>query len=190
MIQTIAAVAEGGLDICDSSNYRQLSLLQEHVPVLAAFLAKCPVEDDGKLPQDVRDLIKLLLQLVQAPFQGGPPTPDLYPPATDDPLSFFPCYQSVMEMRAMKLTRNCTRFRLMAVGKLHMVTQHSLRAYSRYTVSMECATGLRCESPKHPFQIFKTRFPRPPLLIIYDNACRLHVYCLNREPHFFENTLL
>ena len=24
-----------------------------------------------------------------------------------------------------------------------------------------------CESPKHPFQIFKTRFPHPPLIIIY-----------------------
>ena len=44
MIQTIAAVAEGELDICDSSNHRELSLLQEHVPVLATFLAKCPVE--------------------------------------------------------------------------------------------------------------------------------------------------
>ena len=44
-----------------------------------------------------------------------------------------------------------------------------------------------CESPKHPFHIFKTRFSHAPL-IIYDNACRFHVYCLNREPHFFENT--
>ena len=64
MIHTIAAAAEGGLDICDSSTYRELSLLQEHVPALAVFLAKCPVEDDGKLPHDVGDLIKLLLQLV------------------------------------------------------------------------------------------------------------------------------
>ena len=45
-----------------------------------------------------------------------------------------------------------------------------------------------CESPKHPFHIFKTRFSHAPLLIIYDNACHFHVYCLNREPHFFENT--
>ena len=45
-----------------------------------------------------------------------------------------------------------------------------------------------CESLKHPFRIFKTRFPHPPSLIIYDNACRLHIYCLNREPHFFEST--
>ena len=46
----------------------------------------------------------------------------------------------------------------------------------------------RCESPRHPFRIFKSRFSRPPQLIIYDNACRLHVYCLNREPQFFKGT--
>ena len=59
----IYAVAQGGLDF---SNYRELSLLQEHVPALGAFLMKCRVEDDGELPQDVRDLTKLLLHLVQA----------------------------------------------------------------------------------------------------------------------------
>ena len=24
--------------------------------------------------------------------------------------------------------------------------------------------------------------------ILYDNACKLHQYCLNREPHFLQNT--
>ena len=46
----------------------------------------------------------------------------------------------------------------------------------------------QCESPRHPFQIFKTRFLKPPRAIIYDNACSLHQYCLNREPVFFMNT--
>ena len=36
-----------------------------------------------------------------------------------------------------------------------------------------------------PFQIFKTRFTRPPENIVYDNSCRLHLYSLNREPVFF-----
>ena len=46
-----------------------------------------------------------------------------------------------------------------------------------------------CESPKHPFQIFRSRFPVAPKIIVYDNACKLHQYCLNREPHFFSETL-
>ena len=36
---------------------------------------------------------------------------------------------------------------------------------------------------------FFTRFPQPPRVIVYDNGCKLHVYCLNREPGYFQNTL-
>ena len=39
----------------------------------------------------------------------------------------------------------------------------------------------KCESPCHLFQIFKTQFLKPPSMIIYDNACCLHQYCLNKE---------
>ena len=46
-----------------------------------------------------------------------------------------------------------------------------------------------CESSRHPFEIFTTRFQQPPKAIVYDNACHLHIYCLNREPQRFQNTL-
>ena len=32
-------------------------------------------------------------------------------------------------------------------------------------------------------------FPAPSV-IIYDNACNLHSYCLNREPVFFKQSLM
>lgn len=38
------------------------------------------------------------------------------------------------------------------------------------------------------FELMVTRFPKPPTLIIYDNACNLLTYCLNREPEFFKDT--
>ena len=44
------------------------------------------------------------------------------------------------------------------------------------------------ESLYHPFHILRSRFKAPPSLVIYDNACKLHQYCLNREPAFFEHT--
>ena len=44
------------------------------------------------------------------------------------------------------------------------------------------------ESPKHPFEIFLTRFETPPEIIIYDNSCKLHQYVLNRHPTHFKNT--
>ena len=45
------------------------------------------------------------------------------------------------------------------------------------------------ESPRVPFNIFCMRFSCPPKTIVYDNACKLHQFCLNRDPHFFKNTV-
>ena len=45
-----------------------------------------------------------------------------------------------------------------------------------------------CESPRIPFQIFKQHFPVAPKVIIYDNTCKLHQDCLNRDPIFFKHT--
>ena len=43
-----------------------------------------------------------------------------------------------------------------------------------------------CESPMHPFSIFRQRFRVTLHVIAYDNACKLHQYCLNREQRFFQ----
>lgn len=45
------------------------------------------------------------------------------------------------------------------------------------------------ESPNVPFTIFKTRFSSAPRIIVYDNSCSLHSYCLNRDPLFFKDTM-
>ncbi|XP_046858810.1 uncharacterized protein LOC124452271 [Xenia sp. Carnegie-2017] len=44
------------------------------------------------------------------------------------------------------------------------------------------------ESPNVPFTILRTRFSEAPELVIYDNACKLHEYCLNRDPAFFKKS--
>lgn len=33
------------------------------------------------------------------------------------------------------------------------------------------------------------RFTTAPEVVIYDNACALHSYCLRRAPHFFRDTV-
>jgi len=43
----------------------------------------------------------------------------------------------------------------------------------------------RCESPRHPFNIFTSHFPVPPGTIVYDNGSKLRAYCLNREPALY-----
>ncbi len=74
-------------------------------------------------------------------------------------------------------------------GNTPMVTLPSRQGFSQSSASMAYAMGLRslkCESPRHPFHIFNSRFQQAPRMIIYDNACKLHIYALNREPHFFK----
>ena len=44
------------------------------------------------------------------------------------------------------------------------------------------------ESPDIAFTLLRTRFANPPPLIVYDNACKLHHYVLNRDPVFFWDT--
>ncbi|XP_053402535.1 uncharacterized protein LOC123544018 isoform X2 [Mercenaria mercenaria] len=44
------------------------------------------------------------------------------------------------------------------------------------------------ESPNVPFTILRTRFKQAPRRVIYDNACKLQEYCLNRDPLFFKDT--
>ncbi|XP_022111304.1 uncharacterized protein LOC110990561 isoform X2 [Acanthaster planci] len=45
----------------------------------------------------------------------------------------------------------------------------------------------RFESPNVPFTLLLTRFATTPAVVMYDNACHLHSYCLNREPRHFRN---
>ena len=46
------------------------------------------------------------------------------------------------------------------------------------------------ESPLIPFQIFTLWFPTPSWTIIFDTACKLHVYCLQREPALYKDSYL
>ncbi|XP_067682006.1 uncharacterized protein [Haliotis asinina] len=44
------------------------------------------------------------------------------------------------------------------------------------------------ESPNVPFTLLCTRFKKALKMMVYDNACNLHAYCMNRDPGFFKNT--
>ena len=73
-----------GLDIVD---HCYMNMFQSY----SSFSHK----NDGEPPQDMRDLIKLLLCLIQVSFQRCPPTPNLnycICHSTVDPLSFFLCF--------------------------------------------------------------------------------------------------
>lgn len=82
-------------------------------------------------------------------------------------------------------TQRCTKFELshssLTPGVIHMSCPHKM---THIASIME-----RKEGPTMPFEIFFSRFLNAPKVIVYDNACNLHVTCQRREPSFFSKTL-
>ena len=192
-IRVIRLLAKG-VDIRQSCYQQQLKLLQDRAPLLASFILKLPFEDD--IPDDVCTLINHLCDLAVAPYQVV--APPFLPPPPVSKLSFFPnlpqirgpyCY-SVDQLSSCKHSKNtenedaCRKYS----------STHPTLTPGIFTVY--CEHGICCgfevmqshESPKHPFNIFLTRFAELPATIIYDNCWKLHQYCLNRQPAHFKNT--
>ena len=46
----------------------------------------------------------------------------------------------------------------------------------------------QAESPRHVFETLLLHLPKAPDNIVYDFACQLQTYCLNREPRFFRKS--
>ena len=44
------------------------------------------------------------------------------------------------------------------------------------------------ESERTIFELLLTRWPTPPKVVVYDNACNAHYFCLSREPDYFKFT--
>ena len=133
-----------------------------------------------------------MTSILQAPFEGDLPPPDAYPAAAEDPLSFFPSLPKLhgdarYEADARLPAKDSNNCRKASYGH-PTLSPGVFTIYCEHGVCYGFEVLQRCESPRHPFRIFKSQFSRPPQLIIYDNACRLHVYCLNREPQFFKGT--
>ena len=64
----------------------------------------------------------------------------------------------------------------------------TIKFYCQYGECYGFQTMRSCESPRHPFDIFTCCFNSPLQIIVYDNACKLHIYCLNREPAWYSKT--
>lgn len=45
------------------------------------------------------------------------------------------------------------------------------------------------EGRNDPFSVLKTFLSRPPKVVVYDFACSLEEYALNRDPFWFKDTL-
>ncbi|XP_070549105.1 uncharacterized protein [Ptychodera flava] len=184
-----------GLNVFESQYREKLLLLEREAPILTTFMEAA--YSDGNLPLDVRRLLQEVLKRCKLP---EPPTNHQYLPLDQTDLSmslsFFPNMPQLHgngnyvcdkknEQRACRGPDTCNKF-----SKGHPTLSPGIfTLYCQHKVCLGFEVMQQHESPALPFRIIKQRFHTAPRIIIYDNCCKLHQYCLNREPAFFKNTM-
>lgn len=161
--------------------------LQSKIPVLFDFLSSLE-----QIPNYLRPILEEIVVIIERTL--------VYPindtmkigksADSSNDLSFFPNFPKIRQrgiyaMDKLKgesiCSKKSTRHSSLLPGIFTVFCPHGI-CYG-FEV-MECA-----ESPNRPFSLLKSRFEEPPAVIIYDNSCNLHNYCLNRDPSYFANTL-
>ena len=190
---TLHAITKKSIDIFSPKHHRLWKDLSEKAPVITSFLMLCRKDLDGEISSEILDVLGHILTTLQAPFKLHPPDPSYYPqPDPTNCLSYFPSLPQLHGNAAYEKDKSRTAPETDKCRKRSSshptLTPGIFTVYCPHSVCYGFEMLTECESPCHPFQIFKTRFSKPPGMIIYDNACSLHQYCLNREPIFFQNT--
>ncbi|XP_046842129.1 uncharacterized protein LOC124436230 [Xenia sp. Carnegie-2017] len=170
-----------------------LQLLHEQVPLLF-----CLCNHFAELPNPIRVLCGEMVAKASSPFtdqNGCERLPHNLPQVQcDGQLGFFPSLPSLVERGHYVLdTKRAGHLDDCAKG-VRSKKKHGSLIPGIFLIL--CPHGI-CygfqvmpdhESPNVPFTILRTRFSEAPELVIYDNACKLHEYCLNRDPAFFKKS--
>lgn len=191
IIEILQNIANCKLDLFDSINHSQLDLLTRYIPILTSFLHMCH-RPQNIVPAPVRAVIMDIVDCMIYPSTIPQPSSDHYHPPEENKLSFFPNLPSLTgpaNYAADKLQAKCGSDECRKYTGCHPVlTPGVFTIFCPHKICYGFEVMSTHESPRHPFQIFRSRFKVAPKLIIYDNACKLHQYCLNREPAFFKCT--
>ena len=190
---TLKKVANRSIDVFMPQNSYYWNLLSKKAPVISSFLSLCHQHISSEIPQEVFDLLGHISVTIQAPFKVSKADKFHYPePNRTNSLSYFPSLPQLHGNAVYQIDKSriaagsdvCNK----TSSKHPTLTPGIFTVYCPHTICYGFEVLKECESPRHPFQIFKTSFLKPPKIIVYDNACGLHQYCLNREPVFFQNT--
>ncbi|XP_070537887.1 uncharacterized protein [Ptychodera flava] len=186
-----------GLNLFHSQHRDKLQVITQHAPLISDFIEA--VSSNGSLPLDVRYLLKDILKRCKVPAPMTEVSNQYLQPNQGDlfkTLDFFPNMPKIHgagnykfdcreETRACRGLDTCNKF-----YKGHpSLSPGIFTMYCKHKVCLGFQVMKHHESPALPFKIIRQRFQTAPKIIIYDNACKLHQYCLNREPDFFKHTM-
>lgn len=191
-------VVDGDIDIASSVHSEVLDQMRKWYPGILECLE--PIRNKSvtrSLPEDVRGILRMLLRKLRRQYFlcNDRRTDHDYrlPEQQDDErLGFFPNwpirrgygnYATAVERGARDEADTCTKYRhghkVLGPGIMLYLCPHSVC----YGFSIMDSY----ESPRMPFETFTMRNYIPDN-VVYDNACKLHVYALNREPELFSGT--
>lgn len=111
-------------------------------------------------------------------------TPDTVPPARRLPVCRKPRLYAADKDNPGREPDDCNKFVRMMRG----MTEGLLCMFCPHGICIGFTILTRHEGPRIAFELIMTRFKRAPAMIVYDNACSLHAYCMKRERAFFART--
>ena len=133
-----------------------------------------------------------LITSVQKPFGSEVPDDSQYSPVKDkqQKIEYFPAYPSVRSSATYKVIHaKVTKTECRKESQNHpRLTPGLFTVFCPHGVCLGFQVMLQCESPATAFDVLLRRFDPVPPLVIYDNCCKLHLYCLIREPKRFQGS--
>ena len=192
LLEILKCVQHDKICLADSSSHFELGILQQYVLLLASFLSRCCRENENHIPSLVQALIGDIIKHMIAPNSMPQPSSSHYLPPQEDSLNFFPNLLALVgkgNYATDHCTAKCTSDECHKYPGFHPVlTPGIFTVYCPHGICYGFQVMDSHESPRYSFKIFHSRFQSAPKLIIYDNTCKLHQYCLNRELAFFSCT--
>ena len=167
--------------------------LRETWPALAEVITKSPNPEDTKcLPRTMHPLLRDLQTVARLP-------------ASSDDTSHLDLHEGLdNNEKFVFMPNNPVCRKLARYGDMRDDTTYLCNKYNKKCrgmtpgiFAMFCPHGVclgfrimsRHEGPRTAFEMIYERFKVAPGVIIYDNACNFHRYCMKRQGAYFANTM-
>ena len=165
----------------------QETTIRQRAPLLLPFVTSRDVRTELRL-----NVLETVLDAMDKVYDRPEPGPEVYtvPNPSQTDLEYFPNHPLIRgpakyaANKSKKDDSGCRKW-----GKRHATLSPGLfTIVCKHGICLGFQLMSDTESPKTAFHILMGRFPTLPKLIIYDNACKMHVYCIKREPARFALT--